>query len=162
MTYYVSSGTLNPTHSLTHFSADQHTATTTTCYFVTNQLAAVDISNAGKQRPDVILRHCLRQIIDNQVRQRCTVRLVAIGIAAVVQYCLLSAVLSNLHYWSSGLTSSVNCVTKILKHSAASLCNVTQLQLNTEPGTEKEMSLQPLISCVLSTLSKQQAKECAI
>jgi len=69
-----------------------------TCYFVANQLAAVNISHAGKQRPNVVLRHRLRQVIDNQVCQRLVVALVTVGITTVVQHGLLSSVLCNLHH----------------------------------------------------------------
>jgi len=76
-----------------------------TCYFVTDQLAAVDISNAGKQRSNVILRHRLRKIVDNQVGQHNAVTLVTVRIAAVVQYGLLPSVLSYLIH--SGRTPSL-------------------------------------------------------
>jgi len=68
-----------------------------TCYFVTNQLAAVNITDAGKQGPNIILGHCLRQVVDNQVCQGCVVTLVTVGITAVMQHGLLSSILSDLH-----------------------------------------------------------------
>jgi len=68
-----------------------------TCELVANELAAVDVADAGKQRPDVILRHRLRQVVDNQVCQHRAVALVAVGITAVMQHGLLTTILTHLH-----------------------------------------------------------------
>ena len=39
-----------------------------TCYFIANQLAALDLADRGEQRPDLLLSHRLRQVIHDQIR----------------------------------------------------------------------------------------------
>ena len=64
---------------------------------VADQFAAVDVADARKQRSDVILRHRLRQVVDNQVRDGHSVdELVIDGVSAVVQLRLLASVLRDL------------------------------------------------------------------
>jgi len=38
-----------------------------TCRLVSDQLTRLDVTNTGEERTNVILRHRLRQVVDNQV-----------------------------------------------------------------------------------------------
>ena len=43
------------------------TNSTRTCRFVPDELAALDLADAGEERAYVVLRHVLRQVVDDEV-----------------------------------------------------------------------------------------------